>query len=73
MFKTIMIDHQGNFEWLFNWRLNTQKVDNLHHAPGCEANHFHRMRLVFKKCSCGANTEMRPGASDPRKRKHYKV
>lgn len=31
-----------------------QKVDNLHHAPCCPANHYHRQRLVFHGCTCGA-------------------
>lgn len=31
-----------------------QKVDDLHHAPCCPANHWHRQRLVFHPCNCGA-------------------
>ena len=31
-----------------------QKVDDLHHAPCCPANHFHGTRLVFGSCTCGA-------------------
>jgi hypothetical protein len=31
-----------------------QIVDDLHHAPCCPANHYHRTRLVFHPCTCGA-------------------
>lgn len=31
-----------------------QKVDEWHHAPCCPANHWHRQRLVFTGCNCGA-------------------
>ena len=31
-----------------------QKVDEWHHAPCCPANHWHRQRLVFGRCNCGA-------------------
>jgi hypothetical protein len=34
-----------------------QKVDALHHAPCCPANHYHRQRLVFRGCTCGAQRE----------------
>lgn len=42
------------FKWLLEWLLKRQVVDNLRHAPACPANHYHKRRLVFKKCSCGA-------------------
>ena len=50
--------------WVTRWIRRTQKVDNLHHAPCCQANHYHRCRIVFQRCTCGANREMREGASD---------
>ena len=34
--------------------LERQEIDDLHHAPACPANHYHRCRLVFDKCTCGA-------------------
>lgn len=40
--------------WLFERMLKRQNVDDLHHAPCCPANHYHRRRLVFQQCSCGA-------------------
>lgn len=39
---------------LMELMLERQEVDDLHHAPGCAANHYHRRRLVFDHCSCGA-------------------
>lgn len=32
--------------------LKYQVLDERKHAPMCPANHFHRMRLVFQKCTC---------------------
>jgi hypothetical protein len=46
-----------------------QVLDNLHHAPACPANHFHRQRLVFQRCTCGATRQMRDGATTPPLRK----
>lgn len=43
----------GTF-WLLKWILKQQIVDGLHHAPCCLANHYHRTRLVFQHCTCGA-------------------
>lgn len=40
--------------WLFRWLLKNQVVDNLKHAPCCPANHWHKQRLVFQRCTCGA-------------------
>ena len=41
-------------KWILNGFLKRQVVDNLHHAPCCPANHYHRQRLVFQHCTCGA-------------------
>lgn len=41
-------------ERLHKLMLAAQKVDDNHHAPCCPANHYHRARLVFRPCSCGA-------------------
>lgn len=41
-------------EWLHERLLKVQDVDDLHHAPCCPANHYHRRRLVFCRCTCGA-------------------
>lgn len=40
--------------WVLEWLLRRQAVDDLHHAPCCPANHYHRRRLVFQPCTCGA-------------------
>lgn len=55
------------FRALLDLLKDRQPVDNLHHAPCCPANHWHRARLVFQGCTCGASQEMREGASRPRK------
>jgi hypothetical protein len=31
-----------------------QVLDAAHHAPCCQANHWHGQRLVFQGCNCGA-------------------
>lgn len=33
--------------------------DDLHHAPICPANNFHRARLPTAPCTCGATRTMR--------------
>lgn len=40
--------------WVLKWMVRRQIVDSLHHAPCCPANHYCRMRLVFRPCNCGA-------------------
>lgn len=40
--------------WLLNAMKRRQMVDSLKHAPCCPANHWHRQRLVFQRCNCGA-------------------
>ena len=40
--------------WILKRIKRRQVVDDLHHAPCCPANHYHKTRLVFRKCSCGA-------------------
>jgi len=40
--------------FILNWIKRRQVVDDLHHAPGCPANHYHKQRLVFSPCTCGA-------------------
>jgi hypothetical protein len=47
-------------KWILNWMLKTQKVDNLHHAPACPANHYHRTRIVYQTCTCGAKQDHQP-------------
>ncbi len=39
---------------LFNAMKKRQKLDDLHHAPCCPANHYHNTRLVLSHCTCGA-------------------
>lgn len=41
-------------KWFLRWLKKRQVVDNLKHAPCCPANHYHRQRLVFRLCTCGA-------------------
>lgn len=33
------------------------RLDDLHHAPACPANHYHRMRLPTAPCQCGAERD----------------
>ena len=42
------------FDWLLKKIKKAQAVDDLHHAPACPANHYHKQRLVFSGCTCGA-------------------
>lgn len=46
------------FSWILERIKQAQAVDNLHHAPCCPANHYHRARIVFHRCTCGATREM---------------
>lgn len=43
------------FGWLRERLLAAQQVDDLHHAPACPANHYHKRRFVFSPCTCGAS------------------
>lgn len=45
-----------NMRPLFEVILKRQNVDDLHHAPCCPANHYHHRRLVFSRCTCGAES-----------------
>jgi hypothetical protein len=51
---TVWIKPMHGTGWLLERMLRRQTVDNLHHAPCCPANHYHRRRLVFGPCTCGA-------------------
>lgn len=33
---------------------NNVEFDDLHHAPMCPANHYHRSRVPGRHCTCGA-------------------
>lgn len=48
------IGARWGFGWLLDRIKREQIVDDLHHAPCCPANHYHRARLVFHPCTCGA-------------------
>lgn len=52
------------FGWLLNWIKRRQSVDDLHHAPCCPANHYHRQRLIFQRCNCGAAAYATKGKAD---------
>jgi len=57
--RLISIRPRWGTRWLLKKIKGCQVVDNLHHAPCCPANHYHRTRLVFKRCSCGAEFEFK--------------
>lgn len=42
---------------LFGRMLHRQEPDTRHHAPCCNANHYHNSRLVLHPCTCGAVEE----------------
>ena len=65
IFRTVEIVPVNGGKALLEAMKRRQVLDNLHHAPGCPANHFHRRRLVFQRCTCGANQEMRAGSTSP--------
>lgn len=48
------ISARRGFGWLLKLIKRIQIVDDLHHAPCCPTNHYHRQRLVFQPCTCGA-------------------
>lgn len=54
LFRTTEIYARWGTRWLYNWIKARQIVDDLHHAPCCPANHWHKQRLVFQPCNCGA-------------------
>lgn len=54
MFRSFNIIPCWGTGWLLEMMLKRQVVDDLHHAPACPANHYHKRRLVFDRCTCGA-------------------
>lgn len=54
LFRTVEIHAPPENERLLKRIKARQKVDDLHHAPCCPANHWHKARLVFQPCNCGA-------------------
>jgi hypothetical protein len=52
-FRLVMV-RPKHFKQFHAWLLKTQTVDALKHAPCCPANHYHRARIVFQTCTCGA-------------------
>lgn len=54
VFELVQIDARFGFGWLLRGLKERQAVDDRHHAPACPANHYHKMRLVFQCCTCGA-------------------
>jgi len=52
--RLISIQPSFGSKWILKKIKKRQVVDDFHHAPCCPANHYHRTRLVFKSCSCGA-------------------
>lgn len=53
-FEQVDIRARPGFGRLLERLLRIQVVDALWHAPACAANHFHKRRLVFRPCTCGA-------------------
>ena len=53
-FRNVWVSPCWGTRWIFNYLNKVQVVDNLHHAPACNANHWHKTRLVFDYCNCGA-------------------
>lgn len=53
---TVDFDPCWGTRWLHRRIRKTQPVDDLHHAPACLANHYHRARIVYGRCNCGAQT-----------------
>ena len=39
-------------------------LDELHHAPACPANHYHKQRLPTGRCTCGAANHEAGGGHD---------
>jgi len=56
-----LVDLRAKFgtRWVLKILKRKQIVDDLHHAPGCPANHYHMARLVFQSCTCGAKNAAR--------------
>ena len=54
LFRTPNVFARPGFRWLQERLLSAQVVDSLWHAPCCQANHFHKRRLVLQPCNCGS-------------------
>lgn len=54
LFRTVDFHARKGFGWILDGMKARQTVDKLRHAPCCPANHWHRQRLVFQRCNCGA-------------------
>lgn len=52
--RLICVNTRRGTTWFLRWMKKRQVVDDLHHAPCCPANHYHKQRLVFRPCTCGA-------------------
>ena len=52
--RNTQVGARRGFQWILKWLKSRQVVDQLHHAPYCPANHWHRMRLVLQRCNCGS-------------------
>lgn len=54
LFGTVSIFPRWGTHRFYEWLLRRQRVDDLHHAPCCPANHWCRRQFVFRRCNCGA-------------------
>lgn len=53
--RCLQIGAVWGFLWILNLIEKRQIVDDFHHAPCCPSNHWHKKRLVFQDCTCGAD------------------
>lgn len=64
LFDCVVVRPCWGTRWFYEWLLRRQIVDDLHHAPACPANHWHRRSFVFRPCTCGA-ARMQKAKSQP--------
>ena len=69
--RIVVINSKRGSGWLLSWMKRRQTVDDFHHAPCCPANHYHRTRLVFQHCTCGAKSNPRDSDTYIDDRLHY--
>ncbi|AYJ85326.1 hypothetical protein D3Y57_04735 (plasmid) [Sphingomonas paeninsulae] len=52
--RQTLIQASWGTHWLLKRMKARQIITDAHHAPMCPADHWHRARLVFSSCTCGA-------------------
>ena len=58
--RAVWFEPRWGTRWILERMMRRQKVDDYGHAPACPANHWHRLRLVFQHCNCGAASIAQP-------------